>query len=80
MPFKKRMGKQNICTGRQQKEETTDTRNSWISNKDRQRCYVLNKTFLYENCAWVTEVRMGPIFGGVAVIEKGLEVASEALF
>lgn len=82
--FKKRMGKQNICTWRQQREETTDTQNSWISkgilNKDRQRCYVLNKIFLYENCTWVTEVRMGPIFGGVAVIEKGLGVASGALF
>lgn len=37
--FKKRMGKQNICTWRQQREETTDTQNSWISkgivNKDR---------------------------------------------
>lgn len=77
--FKKRMGKQNICTWRQQREETTDTQNSWISkgilNKDRQRCYVLNKTFLYENCAWVTEV-----FGGMAVIEKGLAVVSGALF
>lgn len=65
--FKKRVGKQNICTWKQQREETSDTQNSRICkgilNKDRQRCYVLNKSILYENCAWVTEVRMGPIFG-----------------
>lgn len=53
--FKKRVGKQNICTWRQQREETSDAQNSWISkgilNKDRQRSYVLNKSILYENCA-----------------------------